>query len=98
MTWEDAFRAYLLELDAKKPVILCGDLNVEPGTPEINFLHTQWDVCNDQAEPGVWTHHSGAMIDFICTYPKGAVRLLNFSVGAHTAASDHCPVTAELEF
>ena len=28
MTWEDAFRAYLLELDTKKPVILCGDLNV----------------------------------------------------------------------
>lgn len=28
MTWEDAFRAYLLELDAKKPIILCGDLNV----------------------------------------------------------------------
>lgn len=28
MTWEDAFRAYLLELDAKKPVILCGDRNV----------------------------------------------------------------------
>mgnify|MGYP000626914180 CR=1 FL=1 len=28
MTWEDAFRAYLLELDAKKPVIACGDPNV----------------------------------------------------------------------
>lgn len=28
MTWEDAFREYLLGLDAKKPVILCGDLNV----------------------------------------------------------------------
>lgn len=28
MTWEDAFRAYLLSLDAKKPVIVCGDLNV----------------------------------------------------------------------
>ncbi len=28
MEWEDAFRAYLLNLDAKKPVILCGDLNV----------------------------------------------------------------------
>ena len=28
MEWEDAFRAYLLALDAKKPVILCGDLNV----------------------------------------------------------------------
>ncbi|WP_301860386.1 exodeoxyribonuclease III [uncultured Megasphaera sp.] len=28
MQWEDDFRAYLKELDAKKPVILCGDLNV----------------------------------------------------------------------
>lgn len=28
MTWEDAFRAYVQGLDAKKPVILCGDLNV----------------------------------------------------------------------
>ena len=28
MTWEDAFRNYLRELDKKKPVILCGDLNV----------------------------------------------------------------------
>lgn len=28
MEWEDAFRAYLLSLDAKKPVVVCGDLNV----------------------------------------------------------------------
>ena len=28
MTWEDAFRDYLLRLDARKPVIVCGDLNV----------------------------------------------------------------------
>ena len=28
MTWEDAFSAYLQELDKKKPVIVCGDLNV----------------------------------------------------------------------
>lgn len=28
MLWEDAFLSYLKELDAKKPVILCGDLNV----------------------------------------------------------------------
>ena len=28
MTWEDEFRTYLIELDKKKPVILCGDLNV----------------------------------------------------------------------
>ncbi len=28
MAWEDDLRAYLLSLDAKKPVIYCGDLNV----------------------------------------------------------------------
>lgn len=28
MRWEDAFLDYLLKLDAKKPVIICGDLNV----------------------------------------------------------------------
>lgn len=28
LTWEDAFRDYLLQLDAKKPVIICGDINV----------------------------------------------------------------------
>ncbi len=28
MTWEDDFRNYLQELDKKKPVIVCGDLNV----------------------------------------------------------------------
>ena len=28
MTWENAFREYLQNLDAVKPVILCGDLNV----------------------------------------------------------------------
>ncbi len=28
MVWEDAFRNYLIELNKKKPVIVCGDLNV----------------------------------------------------------------------
>ena len=28
MSWEDAFLTYLKALDAKKPVIVCGDLNV----------------------------------------------------------------------
>ena len=28
MTWEDEFRKFLKSLDAKKPVIICGDLNV----------------------------------------------------------------------
>ncbi len=37
--WEDDFRAYLCELDAKKPVIVCGDLNV---------AHKEIDLKNDK--------------------------------------------------
>lgn len=28
MDWDDAFREYLVSLDARKPVVVCGDLNV----------------------------------------------------------------------
>ncbi len=28
MQWEDAFRSYIKELDKRKPVIVCGDMNV----------------------------------------------------------------------
>ncbi|MCF0198024.1 MAG: exodeoxyribonuclease III [Bacteroidaceae bacterium] len=37
MTWEDDFRAYMMRLDAVKPVVLCGDLNV---------AHTEIDLKN----------------------------------------------------
>ncbi|HOG00581.1 MAG TPA: exodeoxyribonuclease III [Clostridia bacterium] len=37
MDWEEAFRAYLVELDKLKPVILCGDLNV--AHREIDIRH-----------------------------------------------------------
>ena len=37
MKWEDDFKNYLLELDSKKPVIMCGDLNV---------AHTEIDLRN----------------------------------------------------
>lgn len=40
MTWEDDFRSYLLNLDSKKPVILCGDLNV---------AHTEIDLKNPKS-------------------------------------------------
>ena len=37
MQWEDDLRRYLQKLDAEKPVILCGDLNV---------AHTEMDIKN----------------------------------------------------
>ena len=38
MSWEDDFRAYLKQLDGKKPVILCGDLNVAHEEIDLNSV------------------------------------------------------------
>jgi len=43
MEWEDDFRNYLVELDKKKPVILCGDLNV---------AHNEIDIKNAKSNVG----------------------------------------------
>ena len=43
MSWEDAFRTYLLALDEKKPVIVCGDLNV---------AHQEIDLKNPKTNRG----------------------------------------------
>ncbi len=40
MTWEDAFRDFLLKLNEKKPVIVCGDMNV---------AHQEIDIKNPKA-------------------------------------------------
>lgn len=43
MAWEDAFRSYLHSLDEKKPVIVCGDLNV---------AHQEIDLKNPKTNRG----------------------------------------------
>ena len=43
MRWEDDFRAYLVELDKKKPVIVCGDMNV---------AHEEIDLKNPKTNRG----------------------------------------------
>jgi exodeoxyribonuclease-3 len=45
MAWDDAFRAYINQLNQKKPVIFCGDLNV---------AHQEIDLKNDK------TNHKNA--------------------------------------
>jgi len=44
MHWEDEFRAFVKKLDAKKPVILCGDLNV--AHKEIDLKNPKTNVKN----------------------------------------------------
>ncbi|MBR1456320.1 MAG: exodeoxyribonuclease III [Oscillospiraceae bacterium] len=44
MQWEDDFRAYLQELDAQKPVVVCGDMNV--AHEEIDLKNPKTNVGN----------------------------------------------------
>lgn len=59
MEWETDFRNYLLELDAKKPVVLCGDLNV---------AHTEIDLKNPKTNhksPGFSDEERGKMTELL---------------------------------
>ena len=49
MEWEDKIRKYLIELDKKKPVIYCGDLNV---------AHNEIDLKNPSSN-----HHNAGFTD-----------------------------------
>ncbi len=59
MAWEDDFRAYLLRLDAVKPVVVCGDLNV---------AHKEIDLKNPKTNrhnPGFTDEERGKMTDLL---------------------------------
>ena len=59
MKWEDDFRAYLMELDKKKPVIVCGDLNV---------AHEEIDLKNPKTNhfnPGFSDEERGKMTELL---------------------------------
>ena len=72
MEWEDAFRAYLVALDAKKPVIVCGDLNV--AHPEIDLKNPKTNHHNagfTDEERGKFTEllDAGFIDTFRALYP-----------------------------
>lgn len=59
MTWEDDFRDYLNKLDGKKPVILCGDLNV---------AHNEIDLANpstNKKNPGFTDEERGKLTELL---------------------------------
>ncbi len=59
MQWEDDLRAYLIELDRKKPVVYCGDLNV---------AHQEMDLKNpksNRGNPGFSDEERGKMTELL---------------------------------
>ena len=62
MQWEDDLRAYLLELDGKKPVVYCGDLNV---------AHQEMDLKNpktNRQNPGFSDEERAKMTRRLCRH------------------------------
>ena len=73
MKWEDDFRAYLMRLDAQKPVILCGDLNVaheeiDLKNPKTN--HQNAGFTDDEREKMTTLLDSGFTDSFRFKYPE----------------------------
>ena len=61
MSWEDAFRDYLLALDAKKPVVVCGDMNV--AHEEIDLKNPKTNIGN----PGFSYEERGKFTDLLAS-------------------------------
>ncbi len=73
MSWEDAFRRYLMRLDGKKSVVLCGDLNV--AHQEIDLKNAKTNVGNagfSNEERGKFTEllEAGFIDSFRTLYPE----------------------------
>jgi exodeoxyribonuclease-3 len=79
MEWEDDFRGYVLSLEKKKPVILCGDLNVAHN--EIDLKNPKTNVGNagfskEEREKMTQLLDSGYVDSFRYLYPE--------EIGAYT--------------
>ena len=104
MTWDDAFRDYLLALDAKKPVVMCGDLNVahreiDLKNPKSNrknagFTDEERAQFTRLLESGFKARekNAGWRIDYFITSKRLDDRLESVSIHNEIFGSDHCPV------
>lgn len=72
MTWEDAFRSFVSELDARKPVIICGDMNVahqeiDLANPDTN--HRNAGFTDEERAKFSQLLEQGFVDTFRCLYP-----------------------------
>ncbi|MEC1433177.1 exodeoxyribonuclease III [Bacillus spizizenii] len=87
MQWEEALLSYILELDKKKPLILCGDLNV--AHQEIDLKNPKANRNNagfSEQERGAFTRflEAGFVDSFRHVYPdlEGAYSWWSYRAGA----------------
>ena len=113
MTWEDAFRAHLQALDEKKPVVLCGDLNVAHREIDLKntallgagFTDTFRAKYPDLEGAYSWWSYRfhareknvGWRIDYFIVSDRLAPRIQEAAIHSEIFGSDHCPVELQLD-
>ena len=86
MTWEDDFRQYLLALDKKKPVVVCGDMNVaheeiDLKNPKTNHMNAGFT--DEEREKMTVLLNSGFIDTFRHFYPDARDRYSWWSYRFH---------------
>ena len=105
MKWEDDFRTYLLQLDARKPVIVCGDMNVAHNdidlkNPKSNRRNATFRfLYPEQVTYSWWSYrfkarekNAGWRIDYFVTSQRLDDRIADAKIHTDIMGSDHCPV------
>ena len=98
MAWEDDIRDYLLELDGKKPVVYCGDL-------DSGFVDTFRYLYPDKTGAYSWwsyrfnarKNNAGWRIDYFLVSERLKEKIRNADIWSEVLGSDHCPVMLELD-
>ena len=83
MKWEDEFKSYLKKLDAKKPVILCGDTK---------DVYSWWSYMFHAREK-----NAGWRIDYFIVSEKIKEKIEDSKVLMQVLGSDHCPVELDIK-
>ena len=95
MTWDDAFREYVLGLKAKKGVVICGDMNV---------AHEEIDIKNPEEVKYSWwsyrfnarANNAGWRIDYFLVSEDLREKIESTDIHNEIFGSDHCPVELAL--
>lgn len=82
-------------LDGDGPVLLAGDMNSTPDSPEMRQLMSRWkNLTNDGLTYS--SSHPQIKIDYIVGYPSEDIELISTEVRTGVMLSDHFPVVSEI--
>lgn len=93
----DQLETLLTGVDPTGPAVIAGDLNAEPGWPEIDLLSQMWASAVDVAgDPAALTFPSTGPVQRIDWVFGASVSLQEATVLTDARSSDHLPIVVEL--